>query len=193
VSRFGDRACAVELSTLQGRYFASVGWPALAAAGRVPTLAVELAPLPVLLGREEEPGRTFMPSDDQGWLARARGLFAADRLAGDNAFDARHGLGVARAAVAAAEGRGLDAQRAAYLSALLPVRAGSPEAAVVAETLAHIARNWFDPEDAPQGPEAGDGGVEAGDAGPSAPQAATDAEGASADLPGAEGDTVVAE
>jgi hypothetical protein len=156
VSGFGDRACVASLVAAQGHFFGSVAFPGLAAVA-VPSVAIELQFASVLLGQEGEPARTLRPAEGTTWLVEARSkLFAPERVLGQVAFSQRHCVGVGRAAVAHAEGRGRDEQRAAYLSALLPVRAGSPESGVVADTLAHMERGWTDAVPVPVDPVTGD-------------------------------------
>jgi hypothetical protein len=164
VSGFGDRACVASLYAAQGRFFGNVAFPGLAAVA-VPTIGIELQVAQVLLGQEAELARTLRPADGAEWLVEARrSLFAPERILGQVEFSKRHCVGVGRAAVSHAEGRSPDEQRAAYLSALLPVRAGSPEAGVVADTLAHLDRGWIDSAPVPADAAVGDepvGGLDA--------------------------------
>ncbi|HVZ32162.1 MAG TPA: hypothetical protein VG963_07045, partial [Polyangiaceae bacterium] len=63
-------------------------------------------------------------------------------------FSERHAIGVARAAFALLAGQNTASQLAAYRTAIAYVRPGSPEAEVVADTLAHVERGWLDPDSA---------------------------------------------
>jgi hypothetical protein len=162
VGMLGSRACVAELRAAGGRLFATVGFPGLAQL-RVPRLPVELELEPVLLGRPDPLVRRLVLGLERGWIKRAQAALAPDALAREPEFSGRHAIGVARAALAAVEGRGLSAQRATYLEALRNVAQGSAEASLVADTVAHIEHGWLDlgavPEPdaaAPPGPPEGD-------------------------------------
>jgi hypothetical protein len=144
VSALGSRACVAELRAAGGgRLLATVGFPGLAQL-RVPRLPVELELDPVPLGRPDPLVRRLVLGLERGWITRAEAALSPDALAREPDFSGRHAIGVARAALAAVGGRGLTAQRAAYLEALRNVAQGSAEAALVADTVAHIERGWLD-------------------------------------------------
>lgn len=141
----GSRACVAKLAPGRGgRLHATVAWPGLHAI-RTPELEVELALVEPLIGQPAPLVPVVKLADPNDWLEAERARLAALPLV-RAPFSERHAAGVARAALAQLAGQDSTAQRAAYRGAVGHVLPTSPEAEVVADTLAHLERGWLDLE-----------------------------------------------
>lgn len=145
VDRFGSLACVTDLAaSAPGAFQARVVWPGLSA-GVAPALDVELRVVPAQLGAADSETLVLRVADDADWIeAAAEELGSSPTSQLD--FAQRQARAVGRAALALARNEGMAQQVGAYRSALGGAMPGSPEAELMAATVAHIERGWSDAE-----------------------------------------------
>lgn len=152
VDSFGDRACVAHLRRGEGRLRVRVAWPTLSA-GDVPFVDIPYRLEAARVGAVQPVVRRARPDSNLDWLEDTReGLPCAGDMA------ARQAAGVARAALVALSGEGVQAQLAAYSQCLGVEAAGW--APLVAMTRDHIARGWLRVESAAGARQAADSVLE---------------------------------
>lgn len=143
VSAFGSRACVLSLKPgPRGRLLAEVGSPDLTLGHTEPvraTLAFQTVPL----GKGDPAVRVARAQRSSELIEAERQRLQAAHCEGAE-LAIRHGLGMARAALALFMGESKDRQIDAYRQCLGIVPPGTYEAEVVAATLLHIERGWLD-------------------------------------------------
>lgn len=153
VGELGAGACVSNIAPGGARLRVRIAFPALYAL-TTPQIDAELALVEPLVGQAPAAIPVAKIVADAAWLEAERERLSVIRLS-RAPFSERHGVGVARAAIARLAGQTTDAQIAAYRNAVHRVLPGSTEADAVSETVAYMARGWSEPEPPPS-PEDGE-------------------------------------